>query len=175
MKKITVILLLALMLVEVAGLYGVFIFQRQVIKKEMKAWMHRHREELEPAYTKLVVNKNAGEIHWEDENEFSFSGRMYDLVEKKLHGDQLVLVCISDEKETTLLDDFAKNIYNKEGGNSSKKHQSQVIRLVLSPFILQQAVISFTAPCHVVKNYSHYSQVLPQVYFNIITPPPRLC
>jgi hypothetical protein len=122
-----------------------------------------------------VANKNAAGIHWEDENEFSFRGRMYDLVEKKLHGDQLVLVCISDEKETALLDDFAKNIYNKEGGNSSKKHQSQVIRLVLSPFILEQPAVSLTTLSRSVKKFTRYSELLPQVYFNIITPPPRLC
>ena len=175
MKKFAVILLLALMLVEVAGLYGVFIFQRKLVKKEMKAWMFRHRKELEPSYTKIIVDKNAGDIHWEDENEFSFRGLMFDLVEKKLHGDQVILICISDEKETALLDDFAKNIFNKEGGNASKKQQSQVIRLVLSPFILQQAAITFTAPRHAEKKYSYYNQELPLVYFNIITPPPRIC
>jgi len=68
-------------------------------------------------------------LYWENENEFSYNGEMYDVIEKKYKPHQLIIHCIPDEKETALLNEYQKN-------NKHNSSNSTIIHLITTPFIL---------------------------------------
>jgi hypothetical protein len=58
------------------------------------------------------------QLHWEGDDEFSLNGEMYDVVQKKVEGNKLIIRALADEKETALLDKASDNW--KENGRSNK-------------------------------------------------------
>ena len=58
------------------------------------------------------------QLQWEGDDEFSLNGEMYDVIQKRIEGNKLIIRALADKKETTLLNKASDNW--KENGNSNK-------------------------------------------------------
>lgn len=114
-------------------------------------------------------NKNEyGEISWENEREFEYKNEMYDVIDKKKEDDRMVIRCISDEKETALLNDYQKT--------NRQNHSNQyVLQLLTAAFILPENDLIKPSQKFVKKVFENYAPSLPSLAFSVLLPPPDVC
>lgn len=112
------------------------------------------------------------ELEWENSHEFWYNGEMFDLVEKKTAGNQLIIRCINDKKESSLVKLQDKINKEKQGDGSSKSKSTLLMQLIQSAFI---AVDIPALHCFSVKHpFASYknSDIFPALR-DVLTPPPQ--
>lgn len=114
------ILLLAVITFSLYGPYFTFSYQQFHIRKEIKKQIKKGVPENE--LQKFNVSELSGKISWTDgKREFSFSGKLYDVVKKEFTKDGFVFYCIDDSQETELfknLDSIVEKQMEKKNANS---------------------------------------------------------
>jgi hypothetical protein len=111
---------------------------------------------------------NESGIKWlKKDKEFIYNGQMYDIVNVKLSGKNIIYSCITDLKEKRLIADFEKQ-------SRSANNSNQIVRKIIQFYFLlpvpsftvyrQPVVCSFFQP---VNNYSSPVN-------SAISPPPKL-
>ena len=115
-----------------------------------------------------VTREEAKRLEWEDENEFRYQGQMYDVIEKKIIGNQLVFHCVSDKKETALLQEYQKN---------TKRHSSTsiIFQLITAQFVLPNNYQLLQPVSMVQKYFTGYLFCLQNPVSTIVPPPPDNC
>lgn len=166
MKKLTSILLLVCLSFILFGYHLVFYFQVENAKAEMMASLKNqkgHRDVIQLSFTESDVKQ----LVWEDEKEFRFNGEMYDVVEKEQKSGQLVIHCIPDKKETTLIKEYQKN--NKHNRSDS------IVELVNAQFVLPSEYSVKPLQRNITKTYFERSYSLLSRASFIFIPPPEVC
>lgn len=132
LKKISLILILAIMAFSQIGYY-VVMHQAQLQHKEyIKKLLYKNIDE--NTLTVIDYTTNNNKIFWEEEGkEFFFKGEMYDLVKTKSIKGKVFFYCINDEKEKELTDNF--NSINKKNSGTDKKAKN-TFENSISPYIL---------------------------------------
>ena len=122
--------------------------------------------------TELSFNSdNEKQIEWENDNEFSYKGAMYDVIEKKYEDGKLIIRCIDDNKETELTRKY-QDIAGNDFGNSPKT-KAILLKLINSLYTMSQsdALACVTFPASL--SFPEYKFRIPITICGIITPPPR--
>lgn len=115
-----------------------------------------------------LSKEDSKQFFWEDENEFRYKGEMYDVIEKKTEGGQIIIRCISDKKETSLLNEYQKN-------NKRSSTGSTIVQLITSHFVLP-VDHCFNRPQKIIKNpFKEYSSSLQKLASAVVLPPPDVC
>jgi hypothetical protein len=141
--------------------------QLSAIKSEMKALLQSDKNHPD-AIQIFLTKEECAQLEWEDEAEFKYNGEMYDLIKKKTNGNKVLITCIADSKETSLLQEFQKHT------NKSRSHW-MVNQLVTACFVIPHED-SLKRPEKVVK--ASFCDVLAPVTETLITvcsPPPDVC
>lgn len=166
-RKLTSILLIICLCCTWLGYHLVFHVQLSAVKSEMRTFLLNqkdHKDLIELSFT----NEESKQLEWEEETEFKYEGEMYDLIEKKMKADQVVLRCIADRKETALLQEYQKNT---KRNNSN----SFIAQLITAQFILP-ADYSLQQPQSVIKrNFINTSPSLLSSVSKVSSPPPDVC
>jgi len=118
------------------GYFVVFRYNQYVIRQEMMA---RIRNGVLPHNYVLLKISNPGkekQFRRINKTEFSWCGRMYDVVIERKSGDTTLFYCLHDKKEENLLADFS--IYLKRHRSSSRNAHSA---LALLYNLITQALI----------------------------------
>lgn len=106
MKKLLSIVLLAVLLYHIGGIFVVFKFQQNAIRKEIKTAIKQGvpKEEL---HLLTFTAANYQELEWHNHKEFRYRGVMYDIVRKTInHTTSVTFECVSDTDETELFKDL---------------------------------------------------------------------
>lgn len=136
----------------------------------MKESLRHNRNSSNVICFKVAVN-NQQSIAWEDENEFKLDNEMYDVIEKFVEGDQLVIRCIADKKEDFLLQQFRTK--NEDSKPASKSMKLALVK-VLTNFFEPVAPIQIAgAGIDKIIHHAHYFSYLRAINRTIITPPPQ--
>jgi len=133
LKKLASILLLLCLLLNIVGYHIIFHLRQAEIKGEMKKFLRMKAnsgDEIDFVFS-LNDKKAISKLEWEENDEFRFNGQMYDLIEKRIERNKLILRCISDDKETCLMKKFAK--MNTE--NNSKGKLALLLQLFSSSYL----------------------------------------
>lgn len=106
MRQIIGLFLLSVFIFNLTGVMLVFKIQQMSIKQEIQNQLKREISE-----DKLhVLTLSAAEVsvlNWEEENEFTYKGKMYDVVKKELLADSSIrYYCIDDQQETELFSEL---------------------------------------------------------------------
>jgi len=115
-----------------------------------------------------LKNKEASQLDWENDHEFSYNNQMYDLIEKKTDGDKLIIRCIADKHETELVNEYQK---------TRKRNQSNesVVQLITASFILPQTPSVNQFEKAIRNQYFNYSSPLQGISSLVLAPPPDVC
>ena len=106
MKKLYLALALVCLLLMVAGYQVVFLLQLGHAKVAMKMALKNSDH---PDIVVLELSTAAfASLHWTEPGEFRYQGAMYDVIGKENTCGHWIIRCISDEKETLLLEHFRK-------------------------------------------------------------------
>jgi len=174
LKKLFAILLIAGFSVQITGYHLLFYFRQADIKKSVKKRLHHNldRENTEEFVFSLAGKKGSDMPEWEGNDEFRLNGEMYDVIEKKIENGKLFVRCISDKKETELINRY-KDITKDDFGGLSKKRAS--LLLTLSSIFYAPVSISGYDIWSYPKQNNWFSYKCPLSFHTIevLTPPPQ--
>jgi hypothetical protein len=167
LKKLIAILLFACLCFALLGYHLVFNFQLAAVKSEMKAFL-RCQKDSKDVVQMSMGNEEAKQLYWENENEFRYDGKMYDVIEKKIKGNQIVIRCIPDQKETIVLNEYQKN-------NNRNSSNTTIVQLITAQFVLP-VYLSLKQPEKIIKkDFIDHSSSLQNVASTVLLPPPDVC
>jgi hypothetical protein len=166
-RELTSILLLICLGLTILGYHLVFNFQLAAVKSEIKELLKTQKDNNNVVQITLSDHENK-QVYWENENEFRYNNEMYDVIEKKVKGNDIIIRCIPDKKETALLNEYQKN-------NKHNSSNSTVIQLITAQFVLP-ADDSLRQPEKIVKrNFIDPSSSLQNIASTVPLPPPDVC
>jgi hypothetical protein len=115
------------------GYYVAFHFQQMNVKNEAKRFIANNEGIIKLTIIAVHSDKSKQKniIWYEDEKEFRFNNKMYDVVKKEIRGDSLYLHCFNDEKEENLLSSFKSNIESDFDGlvKSMQRSKANLLRI----------------------------------------------
>ena len=133
LKKLIVIFLTVCFLLNITGYHIIFYLRQQEIKAEMRAAIRM--QTYSEGETDFVFSANdkqsMKQLDWEGDDEFSYNGEMYDVIEKKTENGKLIIRSIADKQETALLNK-AKDHWNQN--EKSNKVADELFQLLQSLF-----------------------------------------
>ena len=166
MKKVTTILLLALLLFNFIGYRFLFYALQQKAENNIVAKIdaqHYNDADLITLTVPLSMPYLTDSKDFErKDGEITINGKIYHYVKQKISQGNLILMCLPDEQKTqlqTAKNDFFKNQTDFQNNTSKKSgNNSQVIKLVISDYEqLQTASIIFYSTGVFNTFYSHAS------------------
>jgi hypothetical protein len=166
-KRLIAILLFTLFYITLLGYHFVFSFQLELAKAEMRNFLQGRKSHKDVVQLSLS-KEESDDLFWENDHEFRYKGEMYDVIEKKANGNKVLIRCVSDKKETGLLNEYQRN--NKRNSSNSK-----VVQLITAHFVIP-AEHCLKLPERVLDNYfKDYSSSLQNIAPTVILPPPDVC
>jgi len=108
-------------------------------------------------------------LGWDGDDEFSFNGDMYDVIEKKIENGMIIIRALADKKETALIQKYSRI----SGENHSRHKTALLVQLVNSLYLPSVDAISFIKwQFRSVRILLHPVMIVPGVH-DVLTPPPR--
>jgi len=172
LKKLIVICLLVCFLLNITGYHIIFYLRQEQIKTEMRAAIRmRTYSEDETDFVFLLNDKQSmKQLNWEGDDEFSYKGEMYDVIEKKIEDAKLVIRSIADKKETALLNKVKDHWNQNEKSNKVADELFQLLQSLFHSSKAEELVLIKPS----VNRISFISLPLPSQVKKIPTPPPRV-
>src|SRR6185295_5881473 len=171
LKKLIVILLSLCFLSNITGYHIIFYFSQEKIKSEMREAIRMQTySEGETDFIFSLTDKQAmKQLDWEGDDEFSFNGDMYDVIEKRTENGKLVIRAIADKQETALLNKAKDHWNQKEKNNKVADELFQLLQSLFHSTKTEQLVLIKPSA----DKISFVSFLLPLRVKKIPTPPPR--
>ena len=173
MKKGVVILFLGLLLYNTVGFIINFQFVLTEWRQGMRVFLSQNIQEND--LVQFSFNKTEFDI---STDEFSKEGKKYDVVKTKLSGDNIIVYCFKDDKETELTAQFNDLFFqNTTSKGDFQKKMSHIFKHLLIEYVfehsfcLQQCPPSVSRGRKSVLNYQNPYFLNPN--FDILTPPPQ--
>ena len=110
------------------------------------------------------------QLDWEGDDEFSYNGEMYDVIEKKIEDGKLVIRSIADKQETALLNKVKDHWNQNEKSNKVADELFQLLQSLFHSSKAEELVLIKPS----VNRISFISLPLPSQVKKIPTPPPRV-
>lgn len=172
MKRITAIILLICLSLTILGYHFVFHYQISLAKIQMKKELLSNKHDSDLVHFEFT-REQLNELEWENSHEFLYHGNMYDVVNKMFRAEKIILSCVSDKKETALIEHYMK--VNREN-HSGDRRIAGILELSVTPFIPVQVSIP-AAPINynIADKFCFYSTFIPEYFHMVITPPPKAC
>jgi len=170
LKKTIATSLIFCLFLNVTGYYIIFCLRQAAIKAEMKKKLCLQiNTEAETVLVFPLNDKNAvNRLKWEGNDEISVDGQMYDVTEKKISNNKLVIRCISDKKETALIKKYEK--MNDE--NNSKNRSALLLKLINVAYVPVKSIELFINYKLIPSPYLR-SEIISSEFRDVLTPPPQ--
>jgi len=121
-------------------------------------------------FTFSMSDKKAmAQLDWDGDDEFSYNGEMYDVIEKKVVNNTLIIRALADKDETDLVNKFGAG--QRDDGRSNKI-ANELFQILQTLFHNSK---SAELVCIKPSRYTFYyfSVTLPSLAKKIPTPPPQ--
>ncbi len=175
MKKIFAILLLCLFLFNTMGYYFVFKVNQSIIQSEIRGIINSGNHKEMCVLVKIERPENNPNFKQLDHHEFSYYGRLYDVISESVKGNTTWYYCINDTQEERLIAGFEKIQNLNPGFGSSgkaKNNQALLYHLITIALIKEPIVFNYPQPLKVIFGYN------PNNLFSLfqipLSPPPEL-
>lgn len=139
MLRVPALALLACFILGLAGSYPVERFMRLRVRQEMRAWIRSSADDKDVVSLSFPLRHGKisdPDLAWHEEDEFSFGGQWFDVVDKVVNGDRITLRCVRDGQEERLIARFASL---NTGGRPGEQQSTQALILLLGQHYLPQA------------------------------------
>ena len=119
LKNLIVIFLSVCFLLNIIGYHVIFYLRQEGIKTEMREAIRMQTYSAdETDFVFLLKDKQSmSQLDWEGDEEFSYNGEMYDVIEKKTEAGKLIIRSIADKQETALLNKVKDHWNQNEKSN----------------------------------------------------------
>jgi len=163
-RKLFSILLLACLCFSLIGYHLFFQFQIEKAKSEMFAFL-KNQKHHKGVIEFCFKGADEGRLDWENDHEFRYQNKMYDVIEKNTDGKGLSILCIADDHETELVNEYQKSNKQNRSGDS-------VIELITASFILPKSFSADRSEKELNNQYFNYSSSLDNISSSVAVPPP---
>ncbi|OFX28661.1 MAG: hypothetical protein A2X08_16605 [Bacteroidetes bacterium GWA2_32_17] len=173
MKRLTSILLLFLLTINIVGFVFVFEIQRYTIKKEVAKTLSNFI----PANNVTVItvsSLNKKNIIWKEKNEFKYNGLMYDVINKEILSNGTVkYFCLLDKKENNLNKKLNNIINNNLDSQSKTSDISKILVKLFAVNYIPTKKIEFVF-CNNVQNIKCFTtEFYTSIKLDLQSPPPK--
>ena len=159
---------------QVMGYYFVFRSRQLEIKKQMRSYLLANPENSNLITFEYSIPDNTNDkLQWENENEFSYQGNMYDVLDRRSGHDKIVIRCIEDRNETSLLKTFEELL--RRQSSSSKSPFASLLQFDISLYVITDITILTPPDDSISLFFCNYNLLLPEHSPEILTPPPQDC
>ena len=176
MRKTFTLFLLSIILVQVIGYYFAFRLRQAEVRTEVYAYLKSHTNDTNLTHFQLQLHNGEftdERFAWENENEFEFAGKMYDVIERKVKGDNVVLHCLEDKKETELVKAFEEA--QRSQSQQSKTRTASLLQMLSILYLPAQSESVSPAPITIQQTFISYTSTIIERAADILTPPPQDC
>lgn len=171
LKNATVILLLVIFSFNLGGSYAILQIQKHQIRREIKREIRAGISENDLIKIE-VTSENKEKLIWKDSKEFSFKGKMYDVVRsEKIDENTKVYHCILDSQETKLIAQYNKELQKKHK-NKKNSNSLKVFKFLEEIDPLPQKAIMALSERKLLNNFKYYENYAP-LTLEISSPPPK--
>jgi hypothetical protein len=175
MKKSFSVLLLGIFLFNTMGYYFVFKVNQSIIQFQIRGIINSGFHNEMCILVKIDRPESNPNFKKTDLHEFSYCGRLYDIVSESVKGNTTWYYCINDKLEERLIAGFEKiQNLNLGLGSSDKTKQTQALlyHLITIALLKESIVFNYPQPLEVVFGYTQQHLLTP---FHIpVSPPPEL-
>ena len=174
MKKVVVIAVLFVVLVNTMGYFFIFKCNQYHIKKGMLSEISIGIFQPDIVILKILHPEKERQFLRIENNEFTYCGRLYDIVVERKSGDTTLFYCLHDKKEETLVSDFS--LYLRFNGRSGSSSKDNPIHALLYNLITQALIQNATLPLHgegITWQFPEIQSTIIPVYLVHSAPPPK--
>lgn len=168
-RNLVAILLFICLFFTVLGYHFIFYVQLTSAKAEMQKILPHIKDNAHITEFHLSAEE-AQNLNWDDDNEFSYKGQMYDVIEKKIQNGALVIKCISDKNETALLDNYLSNQRNTSGNQPV----SYLLKIVTNAFVRSSIICPAIPEKNLQTQFLPYYSPTSFINFPVLTQPPKI-
>lgn len=175
-KKLTSIILLVVFSYSFLGAGFVYNIWLYSIKKEVKQELKQKFGKEETIVIKVPSSweDNPPEyFQWHEAHEFWYHGKMYDIVEKEYHGDEVWYYSYWDRAETELLNHFSDYVNRYLSQQPDREKQNTTLQVIISKiFLFNKFIMAFELE-PLAEHLPAYFNALSNIYLDIDLPPPK--
>lgn len=156
------------------GYYVVFMYNQHLVKKEMITQIREGVFHPDIVLLKILHPEKERMFRRVEKNEFTYSGKLYDVVVERKSGDTTVFYCLHDKKEEKLLADFT--FFLRRNARSGSSNGSP-IQSLLHNLITQALILSTALPVPgegITFNFPQIQSPIIPVYLVYFAPPPEI-
>ena len=177
MKHTAVILLLSLLLLQTGGYYVILSIDILEAKQEAMNVINNDKQETQNI-TKLSFPVKDGKVIaqgliFNDEDEFTYQGKMYDVISTEKSKGYITFKCYTDNKETELTANLNNKI-DSDKDTPAQKHKGGILLKTVIPYtpVSKQ---QFFFSTHISSAYYAFycNRLQPFIYKAIVSPPPE--
>ena len=173
MKKALSLLLLTIFMYNLIGYTAVVYYSQKDLKRRIKENIFTFLKDSELEVFSINQSEPFPEnFNFIDEHEFSFKGKLYDIVRQSTSDDTVFLYCINDENEEEIIEkykEFIEDNLDELAEDKSELNCFKLINLEVQPDI---AVLNLEKDESIL--FIKYSKELQYRYYDIPSPPPKL-
>jgi hypothetical protein len=174
MKKSFSFLLLAIFLFNTMGYYFVFKVNQTIIRREIRGIISSGYHKDLCLLVKVDHPCSNPDFKLLDHREFTYRGRLYDIVSETVRGDAVWYYCINDRQEEKLIAGFEKIQDLSPGSGAASKAKNTyalLYHLITIALIREPIIITHPQPLEVVFGDRRDHPVTP--YTSPFSPPPE--
>ena len=124
---------------------------------------------------KIIRPEQNSQFRRIEKSEFSWNGKLYDVVIERRSGDTTLFYCLHDKKEETLLADFS--LYLNRTGRAGSSAKGNPIPALIHNLIIQALIQTPTLPVQsqgVTFYFPEFQTSISPVYLVHFAPPPEI-
>lgn len=173
-QKLITILILSCLLIYMGGYHLVYEVYRAGIKQDMRAYLKKHADTKMGEYLSFSARNHiiqAKEFDWEEtDQEFSYLGSMYDVVNIRYTTDSVFICALPDNRENNLAEQLATLHKN------SQDHHSASLSLIKMFSVFIQTIPDNTTTFRLFRSVhiSYPGIAIHRTGADVQTPPPRV-
>ena len=176
MKQSAVILLLVLLLLQSGGYYIIFCADILEAKHEAIEIVENADRNKEQVTTLTFPYRDgtvlAADLTFNDEDEFTYHGRMYDVISSEKANGQITFKCYTDNKETTLTQNLREKIDSEKDG-PAQKQKGSLLKMLPQYTAVSTERFCFSTCTSLIYSIIYHCSHQSFVYKTIVSPPPE--
>jgi hypothetical protein len=172
LKKLAAIVVLIIFMVNAMGYLIVFRYNQYLIRQEMVARIRCGAFPDKIVLLKFLHPEREKQFIRLEQTEFTYIGKLYDVVAEGKSGDTTLFYCLHDKKEEDLLADYT--LYLRRNGDSSQKDNS--ILALLYNLVTQALIQNPSIPPQgqgIAFQFPFSKILITPVYLVHAAPPPK--
>ncbi|MCX6277230.1 MAG: hypothetical protein NT004_03925 [Bacteroidetes bacterium] len=174
MKKVAIIGILLAFLLNILGFNFVFRYNQHCLHSEMTTHIKSGSYQDAMVILKILHPESNRNFRRVEKSEFTWFGKLYDVVVERKSGDTTFFYCLHDKKEETLLANFS--LFLIRSGHGATTHQDKPIRALLHNLITQALI--HNTPIQIPEQVTTFhfpvinAPIFP-IYLVHLAPPPK--